>query len=164
MTNVKWLTDINVSTTPFTGYQQSRGYRFRRDDDDPGIPVTRMRPRSLMAPPGYPDFMTRHRMVTYGLHVIEGRAWSGAAPVASVDVSTDGGGAWVPAQLDPPSEAPWAWRGWHFAWDANEPGEYELCCRARDDNGHEQPLEPQWNVGGYVNNAVHRVRVTVLPA
>ena len=54
----------------------------------------------------------------------------------------------------------WAWRSWRFAWDA-EPGEHELCCRARDAAGNEQPLEPAWNLGGYVNNAVQRVSVTV---
>src|SRR5947208_2535723 len=52
MTNVKWLTGITVTSVPFTGYQQSRGYHFRSDPDDPGEPVTRMRPRSLMVPPG----------------------------------------------------------------------------------------------------------------
>ena len=49
-----------------------------------------------------------------------------------------------------------------FDWDAPAPGEYELCCRARDDAGNEQPLEPPWNLGGYVNNAVQRVAVTVV--
>ena len=52
-------------------------------------------------------------------------------------------------------------RHWTFAWDA-EPGEYELCCRARDEAGNEQPLEPVWNAGGYANNAVQRVPVTVV--
>ena len=27
--------------------------------------------------------------------------------------------------------------------------------------GNRQPLEARWNVGGYANNAVHRVSVTV---
>ena len=40
-------------------------------------------------------------------------------------------------------------------------GEYELCCRASDAAGNTQPTEPDWNVGGYCNNAVQRVRVTV---
>jgi hypothetical protein len=30
-----------------------------------------------------------------------------------------------------------------------------------DDAGNEQPVEPPWNLGGCVNNAVQRVRVTV---
>ena len=47
-----------------------------------------------------------------------------------------------------------------YRWDA-EPGEYVLCSRARDEAGNEQPLEPPWNLGGYANNAVQRIPVTV---
>jgi Mo-co oxidoreductase dimerisation domain len=34
-----------------------------------------------------------------------------------------------------------------------------LCCRATDEAGESQPLEPVWNLGGYENNAVQRVLV-----
>ena len=57
--------------------------------------------------------------------------------------------------------APTAWTPWSFQWSPERPGEYELACRARDAAGNEQPLEPSWNVGGYANNSVQRVRVTV---
>ena len=50
---------------------------------------------------------------------------------------------------------------WLDRWEP-EPGEYELCCRARDSAGNEQPVEPEWNLGGYVNNAVQRIPVTVV--
>ena len=46
-------------------------------------------------------------------------------------------------------------------WQAPRPATFELCCRATDEAGNEQPLEPAWNVGGYANNAVQRVTVTV---
>jgi sulfane dehydrogenase subunit SoxC len=36
-----------------------------------------------------------------------------------------------------------------------------LCCRATDEAGDAQPLEPEWNLGGYENNAVQRVPVLV---
>jgi hypothetical protein len=38
-----------------------------------------------------------------------------------------------------------------------------LCSCARDEAGNEQPVEPPWNLGGYANNAVQTVRVTVTP-
>ena len=41
------------------------------------------------------------------------------------------------------------------------PGEHVLCCRATDETGDAQPLEPAWNLGGYENNAVQRVPVLV---
>ena len=40
-------------------------------------------------------------------------------------------------------------------------GEQVLCCRATDETGDAQPLEPEWNLGGYENNAVQRVPVLV---
>ncbi len=159
MTNVKWLERIELANTAFTGYQNRQGYRLRQTEEDEGVPLDRMQPRSLMVPPGIPEFMTRDRTVPAGEVVLEGRAWSGLAPVASVEVSADGGASWAPAELEPEGER-WAWRGWTFRWRA-EPGEHVLCSRARDAAGNEQPLEMPWNVGGYANNAVQTVRVTV---
>ena len=161
MTNVKWLERITVLDTPFDGYQQAHAYRFRRDEDDEGEPITRMRPRALMIPPGVPDFLTRRRFLPPGPCRLEGRAWSGLAPIAAVDVTWDGGLTWAAAALARPPDRS-AWSGWSFEWEAQE-GDDELTCRARDAAGHEQPLEPQWNVGGYSNNAVQRVAVTVRP-
>ena len=82
-----------------------------------------------------------------------------AAPVAGVEVSTDGGARWHPARLEP-QPSPWAWASWSFTWEAT-PGSYELCSRATDAAGNTQPLEAPWNTGGYANNAVQRVPVTV---
>jgi DMSO/TMAO reductase YedYZ molybdopterin-dependent catalytic subunit len=161
MTNVKWLTRITLLDEPFTGYQQARGYHLRQTDEDEGEPLSRIHPRSLMAPPGIPDFMTRERTLHAGTVTIEGRAWSGLAPVAAVEVSTDDGATWDAAQLDPPELGRWAWRRWSYDWNAAEPGRHVLACRARDEAGNAQATEPRWNVGGYANNAVQRVVVTV---
>jgi DMSO/TMAO reductase YedYZ molybdopterin-dependent catalytic subunit len=159
MTSVKWLSEIEAIDEPFDGYQQSQGYRLRQSEDDEGTPVQRIVPRSLFVPPGIPEFFTRERTVEPGEHVIQGRAWSGLAPIAAVDFSVDGGSTWEAAELEPQEER-WAWRGWGFRWQA-EPGSYVLCSRARDEAGNEQPVEPPWNLGGYSNNAVQTVNVTV---
>jgi DMSO/TMAO reductase YedYZ molybdopterin-dependent catalytic subunit len=160
MTNVKWLARIDVVDRPFDGYQQATGYRFRADEDDEGTPVTRMAPRSLLVPPGEPDFHTRVRHLRAGRVVLEGRAWSGQGVVDRVEVSVDGGATWAEAELEDELGSRWAWRRFTSAWDA-VPGEHELCCRAADDAGNVQPAAPAWNVGGYANNAVHRVPVVV---
>jgi sulfane dehydrogenase subunit SoxC len=161
MTSVKWLRRISVLTEPFDGYQQTGTYLLHTSEDDPGTPVTRIQPRSLLLPPGIPVFESRERRCAPGRHLLTGRAWSGLAPVARVEVSVDGGASWQPAQLEP-QPSPWAWAGWSFPWDAT-PGSYELCCRATDAAGNTQPLDPTWNTGGYANNAVQRVKVTVRP-
>jgi hypothetical protein len=53
-----------------------------------------------------------------------------------------------------------AWQGWRVLWNAT-PGDHELCCRSTDETGTTQPLTPEWNTGGYLNNAVQRVAVQV---
>jgi sulfane dehydrogenase subunit SoxC len=161
MTSVKWLTRILAVAEPFEGFQQL-AYRYRQQPEDVGTPVTRMDPRSLMVPPGIPDFMTRSRIVDAGRHVLRGRAWSGWSPIERVEVSADGGSTWETAELGD-AVSPHAWRSWSFDWDA-QPGTVELCCRAADRAGNEQPLEPSWNLGGFSNNAVQRVPVEVRPA
>ena len=160
MTSVKWLSRITLVAEPFDGYQMRHSYRVRQEEDEAGDPLTTIAPRSLMVPPGIPEFLSRARVVEAGRCEIVGRAWSGMAEIAGVDVSTDGGSTWAAAEVGEATLGRWAWRSWRFVWDA-EPGEHELCCRARDTAGNGQPLDPPWNVGGYANNAVQRVGVTV---
>jgi sulfane dehydrogenase subunit SoxC len=160
MTSVKWLSQISVLDAPFEGYQMRQSYRRRQSEDEPGEPITRMAPRSLMIPPGIPEFMSRSRVMTAGSCELRGRAWAGMSEITGVDVSIDGATTWHEAELDDDALGRWAWRSWRFTWGA-EPGDHELCCRARDAAGNVQPLEPPWNVGGYMNNAVQRVAVIV---
>jgi DMSO/TMAO reductase YedYZ molybdopterin-dependent catalytic subunit len=159
MTQVKWLRSIAVVGEPFRGWQQDVAYRLRESEDEQGRPVTRMLPRSLLVPPGIPDFLTRSRFLEPGACVLEGRAWSGEPPVTRVEVSADGGATWADAALGE-APSPFAWQGWTFAWAA-EPGEHVLCCRATDSAGRTQPAAAEWNYDGFCNNAIQRVRVAV---
>jgi sulfane dehydrogenase subunit SoxC len=161
MTNVKWLSQITLLEQPHQGFQNAVAYRLYSATGEPGEPVTRMLPRSLMVPPGVPDFMTRERHLEPGATTLRGRAWSGYGPIASVEVSTDAGDSFAPATLEQPL-GPAAWRGWRFEWSA-EPGEHVLCSRATDAAGNGQPLDAAWNLKGYANNAVERIPVVVAP-
>lgn len=157
MASVKWLQSIEVVTTPFKGFQQEVAYRYQESADDAGTPVSRIRVRSLMVPPGIPDFLTRNRMLKPGPVLLQGRAWSGGGAVTSVEVGIDG--AWLPAQLDKPAGG-YAWRKWTMPWVADA-GEHVLSCRATDSTGATQPLEQNWNYQGMGNNVVQRISVTV---
>ncbi|MPZ40009.1 MAG: molybdopterin-dependent oxidoreductase [Rhizobiales bacterium] len=158
MASVKWLRRIEVLARPFDGYQQVGNYIYRQKRDEPGVPVSTMRVKSLMVPPGIPDWYTRHRVVEAGTVEIVGRAWSGGGvPVVRVAVGVDG--TWNDAALDPLQGA-YAWRGWRYRWDAL-PGAHLLECRATDANGDTQPLESPWDAVGFGNNAVHRVPMMV---
>jgi DMSO/TMAO reductase YedYZ molybdopterin-dependent catalytic subunit len=161
MASVKWLKRIEALAQPFDGYQQAGNYIYRQKRGDPGVPVTAMRVKSLMVPPGIPDWYTRRRVVEAGAVELVGRAWSGGGvPVARVAVGVDG--RWDDAALDPSqgTQDAYAWRGWRYCWNA-APGAHVLECRATDANGDIQPLEPPWDAVGFGNNAVHRVHVTV---
>jgi sulfane dehydrogenase subunit SoxC len=159
MAHVKWLRAITALTEPFQGYQQAVGYRMYDADGNAGAPVTRMMPRALTIPPGIPDFLTRARVLDAGARLLEGRAWSGWAPVQRVEVSVDGGETWADAQLGR-ELGERAWRGWSWEWDA-APGEYVICSRATDGAGNVQPVDAPWNLKGYANNGVERIPVTV---
>ncbi len=157
MASVKWLTSIRAVAEPFTGFQQTPAYRYQRDGDDPGEPVTRIRVRALMVPPGIPDFFTRRRFVERGRVGLVGRAWSGQGPVERVEVGVDG--RWHDATLDP-ADAPFAWRGWSFTWGATA-GDHVLACRATDATGAVQPDSQPWNYQGMGNNLVQELAVSV---
>jgi sulfane dehydrogenase subunit SoxC len=159
MTQVKWLTRIAVLERPYDGYQNAEAYRLRQEPDEPGEPVTRMEPRGLLVPPGFPEFQTRRRVLDAGLVELWGRAWSGWGPVTGVQVSVDGGLAWAEAELDEP-RGPWTWRGFRFRWLA-EPGLHVLRVSARDATGRVQPVDGRWSRGGFANNADQPVTVLV---
>lgn len=157
MTHVKWLTRIEAVTEPFVGYQQRIAYYYRNGADDPGQPVQRILARALMSPPGFPDFLTRHRIVERGPGAVKGRAWCGSAPITRVELGVDG--AWWDAELEAPL-GPYAWRRWSCRWEA-APGEHVLACRATAEDGTTQPFDPRWNWQGMGNNQIQTVPVTV---
>jgi DMSO/TMAO reductase YedYZ molybdopterin-dependent catalytic subunit len=160
MASVKWLASIEAIDRLFDGPQQAGSYHFRSRPGEKGEPCTRMRVNSLMAPPGIPDFYTRRRTVEAGWVEIIGRAWSGNAQVVRVELAVNGN--WRDAALER-APGPHAWQAWRATWEAH-PGEYELACRATDATGARQPLEPPWDLSGFGNHAVQRVRVRVRPA
>ncbi len=159
MASVKWLRAVTVVDEPFEGFQH-RAYRVRSGPDDEGVAVTRIEPRALLVPPGFPDFMTRDRVTRPGPVPLEGRAWSGWGPVDRVEVSTDDGRTWSEATLGE-AAGPFAWRHFTATWEAT-PGEHQLRARAHDRTGRVQPVEQAWNRGGFTNNSDRPVRVVVL--
>jgi len=158
MASVKWIRRIEAVERPFEGHQQAHNYHYRQTPDAPGVPVTHIRVRALIQPPGIADFVSRARVLDAGRVRLFGRAWSGAGvPVTHVDVAING--EWRPAELAV-QVGGYAWRAWSCEWDA-QPGEYQLSCRATDAHGEIQPLEQWWNRSGMGNNRVQKVAVLV---
>ncbi|HRD77515.1 MAG TPA: sulfite oxidase [Hyphomicrobiaceae bacterium] len=158
MASVKWLDRIEVLTRPFDGFQQVGTYHFRDRSGGAPVPVTTMRVKSLIKPPGIPDWYSRARLLDRGRVVLEGRAWAGGGrAIKSVLVAIDGV---LRAAFVHPKPGPFAWQKWTCEWDAT-PGEHILACRAIDDAGAEQPLDAPYDAGGFGNNGAHMMTVTV---
>jgi len=146
MTNVKWLDSIRAIDTPFDGYQM-KAYMFIRYPDDPeGKRMRHMKVRSLMIPPGVPDFFTRVRIVEEGDMIpLRGRAWAGPNAVAKVLVSVDGGSNWHEATLGPRNLGKFAWIRWSYEWNNVKPGRYYLLSKAIDEKGNVQDQKDVFN-------------------
>ena len=91
---------------------------------------------------------------------VRGKAWAGELEVNEVYVSNDYGVTWVKAKVEKPLNR-LAWQKWSAQISIPTKGYYEIWARAVDSNGQSQPMVlAQWNPGGYINNACHRVNIT----
>src|SRR5437879_4190015 len=158
----KWLTEIKVLDKEFEGNFMKPGYRMPNQPIPPGAdvnpddthPITALNVKSIIAGP-IDNSIVRSRSV----HV-HGAAWAGEADVARVEISTDGGSTWQPAQLGR-EQSKYTWRLWNYSWRAPRSGEYTILSRAADSHGRTQPLTAAWNPSGYLYNAVDQVKIHV---
>jgi DMSO/TMAO reductase YedYZ molybdopterin-dependent catalytic subunit len=92
---------------------------------------------------------------------IRGHAWAGDLRVDDVYTSIDFGASWQKAKLKKPANR-LAWQHWSASVEFPETGYFEVWVRAADENGTSQPaVLPGWNPRGYLNNACHRIAVSV---
>jgi len=159
--SVKWLTHLQASTRDHDGAFVQAGYRYPRKPVAPGtlvaaadtVPLRDMPVKSIVTAPG-PD-----AMVPAGVPLtVAGFAWAGEAEISRVDVSTDGGGTWQPAQLGR-DRARYAWRQFEYVWRTPAAGLHRVLSRATDTRGMTQPAVPAWNPAGYVWNGIDAVAV-----
>jgi len=153
--SVKWLTEIDVIREPFSGHYQTETYFFewQRSEQVVREPVSLQRVRSLITEPE-PD-----SEVEQGELPIRGVAWSGAAPIARVEVRI-GGGPWQNARLVGERKRH-SWQGWEFIARLERPDSIVISARATDMAGRTQLDSAEWNRLGYGNNAIQKVRVDV---
>jgi rhodanese-related sulfurtransferase/glyoxylase-like metal-dependent hydrolase (beta-lactamase superfamily II) len=149
--SVKWLTHIEVTASPFQGFFQTQRYVYERQQEGRTVrePVRLQQVRSLITEPATGDDPA------VGDLIVRGVAWSGAAPIATVEVSV-GDGPWQRAQLigDRPRHS---WQWWELPTRVDHPGPATLRARATDLAGRTQPDQPEWNRLGYGANAIQVV-------
>lgn len=124
MKNGKWLTRLQVISGDYQGYWEQRGW----------TPEAHVKMTSRIDTPHDGDFLMARS--TY----IAGVAYSGAAGIARVDVTLDGGRSWTPTTLRRPLGA-LTWVLWEYRWTPAS-GTYVIGVRAIDLNGNVQtPVE-----------------------
>ena len=153
--SVKWLTEIEVIDYAFRGHYQTDTYFFEWERDGQVVrePVSLQRVRALIVEPSAGDELDR------GEIAIRGMAWSGAAPIARVDVSV-GGNGWQEARLVGERKRH-SWQPWELIARIERPGATMVRARATDLAGRTQPERPEWNRLGYGSNAISEVAVQV---
>lgn len=155
MDSVKWLVRVQLLDRPFDGHFQTRDYRLFPAGDAPAKAIGPVRVNSLIA---WPHDGAEIRLGD-AVKVV-GWAWSGSGPIRRVEISSDEGRSWSPAQLTGP-EAPYAWRLWEADWRPQQPGRHMLAARAADATGAIQPDQVEWNAKGYANNRIRWIEVQV---
>src|SRR5262249_9150819 len=113
----KWLTQITVLAEPADGIFMSSEYRLPNTPLKPGAvcepansyAITRLTVKSLIAGPG------DGAKLKPGTQQIKGVAWAGEADITKVEISTDGGTSWNPAELGK-DHAKYAWHLWSYSW------------------------------------------------
>jgi DMSO/TMAO reductase YedYZ molybdopterin-dependent catalytic subunit len=149
---VKWVCTLECTDERFAGFWQHDRYRYVGGDFPEPEVVREQLPRALIVSPLDDD------VVAGGSVEVTGRAWSGAAPIESVEVSTDGGASWASARLEPQS-GPWTWARWRHAVQVPRGGLLTISARATDAAGARQEWDSRPNALGYGNNGIMSIMV-----
>ena len=88
MAAVKWLTRIVASAEAYHGYYQTIDYAYweRRSTTPTLLPISEMRVKAQIARPEYAEAVRAGQ-----LYRVHGAAWTTAAEITKVEVSTDEG-------------------------------------------------------------------------
>jgi hypothetical protein len=115
MKNVKWITQIEAVDFDFRGYWQRRGWDDRAE----------YKTMSRIDSPAH---------TVRGEATIAGIAFAGDRGITKVEVSTDGGRSWEPADIKQALSIN-TWVLWRKQWTPAQAGKHLLIVRATDGRG-----------------------------
>ena len=162
---VKMLSDIEVLDHADDQYWMATAYRIPdtpNADVKPGasgfgtVPINRMNPRSFVTS------LRSGQTVESGAPVtVRGIALGGDTGVARVEVSTDAGRTWLPTKLGN-DEGKYSFRRWDTTITLAERGDHGVMVRCTNSAGVTQPMTPNWNPGGFMQNGIETTTLTVI--
>ena len=133
---IKWLRRIEVTDRPTMTREETSRYTDPLADGTARQFSFTMDAKSAITFPTFPYVLPER-----GWWEIRGLAWSGRGRITRVDVSTDGGRSWTPAELQGPILPKCTVRFRHlWNWDGRET---ILLSRATDETGYVQPTTRQ---------------------
>jgi DMSO/TMAO reductase YedYZ molybdopterin-dependent catalytic subunit len=162
MSQIKWLTRIEVIDRPYEGRHMARNYQSLRAVKAPegtlwlDSSISRNNLKSVIAR------VTRRPLGERFEYKIVGAAWGGPAAIASIEVQIDGG-AWVRASIDQRAGDA-AWVLWSAPWKEPAAGEHNLVSRAINGRGDVQPTRDEMReklVSNREDNSQWRRRIVI---
>lgn len=158
---MKWLTSARLQREEAEGFYMRTGYKAPKQPIAPGAAVKPEEMESVTVVP-VKSVIARPAdgaRLSAGPQEIAGVAFSGAAAIARVEVSVDGGASWAAAELEgEPGAGRWVVFRHRFR---AAPGPLRVLARATDARGATQPQAAVWNPSGYLWNAWHAVSCEV---
>ena len=158
---VKMVSSIEVLDGPDENFWTKTAYTI---PDTPGanmkpgetgvkmVPINRMIPRSFVT-----NFADGGSVKAAPATLVRGIALGGATGVKAVDISTDGGKVWSPAELGR-DEGKYSFRTWQTKLDLVA-GETAVMVRCTNTDGLIQPVVPNWNPSGFMRNSIETTRL-----
>jgi sulfane dehydrogenase subunit SoxC len=139
---VKWIRRIEVTDRPTMTRDETSKYTDPLGGGQARQFSFVMDAKSVITFPSYP-----YALPDQGWWEITGLAWTGRGKITGVEVSTDGGRSWVPAELQEPVHSKSTVRFRHlWNWDGRET---LIMSRATDETGYVQPTVQQlWEARG----------------
>ena len=161
---VKHLSEIEVVDHTYDGFFMAKGYRVPDNDClciAPGTtaaktqPISRLPVRSFITSLKHGDVLPLNQSL-----MLKGIAFDGGAGVNKVEVSIDGAATWRESTLGQ-DLGRFSFREWTLPVTFTRQGATELMVRASNRAGETQPLQADWNPGGYRRHVVETRHVTV---
>ncbi|QNK02878.1 molybdopterin-dependent oxidoreductase [Dyella telluris] len=161
---VKMLNDIEVLDKADANFWMAKAYMI---PDTPhasivpgqtgvkNVPINRLVPRSFIT-----NLRDGDKVLAGHATPVRGIAFGGDAGVAKVLWSNDGGAHWQESTLEQ-DYGKYSFRRWHAQYTPKARGDNTLMVKAINTNGVEQPMEANWNPGGFMRNVVESIKVQV---
>ncbi len=135
--NVKWLEHIHLQDRRFMGRFMARDYVTLSKIDVGGVERWDERSVTWIQLKSSIVRVTRRE----GSHRVTGFVLNDGTPLASVEISIDGG-PWRKAEIDPDSSQ-YSWKLFYLDWEDASAGEHTLVSRVTDANGQVQATADQ---------------------